>query len=182
MAGATPLHCKQFDCTESLEECWKAMQEPNGVFGFQESHPMAGSDLLVEIAYFTGGKVDFYSTQFFGFICKDLELAQKWRKGLHALISQNGFNSNRYAPPISLMNHVYTRYDLSTAFDTLFEGRNYIGRDILLQFLGEIQRDPRLNEVLDPMPTLADCDEIINRFEEDEKLRSTLIPPPRSIP
>ncbi|XP_031839544.1 1-phosphatidylinositol 4,5-bisphosphate phosphodiesterase [Nomia melanderi] len=66
------------------------------------------------------------------------------------------------------------RNDIEELFQSITKGKSdTINLGQLVQFMNEKQRDPRLNEILYPLYDEKRCTEIINDYEEDEKVRNS---------
>ncbi|XP_053974443.1 1-phosphatidylinositol 4,5-bisphosphate phosphodiesterase-like isoform X1 [Hylaeus volcanicus] len=65
------------------------------------------------------------------------------------------------------------RNDIEELFQSITKGHSEsITLAQLVQFMNEKQRDPRLNEILYPLYDEKRCTEIINDYEEDEKMKA----------
>ncbi|XP_078032507.1 1-phosphatidylinositol 4,5-bisphosphate phosphodiesterase [Augochlora pura] len=65
------------------------------------------------------------------------------------------------------------RNDIEELFQSITKGKSdTINLGQLVQFMNEKQRDPRLNEILYPLYDEKRCTEIINDYEQDEKVKN----------
>ncbi|XP_076235984.1 1-phosphatidylinositol 4,5-bisphosphate phosphodiesterase isoform X1 [Calliopsis andreniformis] len=65
------------------------------------------------------------------------------------------------------------RNDIEELFQSITKGHSdTISLGQLVQFMNEKQRDPRLNEILYPLYDEKRCTEIINDYEQDEKVKN----------
>eukprot|EP01147_Barroeca_monosierra_P002092 gene2092-5146_t len=82
---------------------------------------------------------------------------------------------------LEILDAVYLREDLKIAFESIVgSGDSWDDIDLdmtltteqLVSLLSEDQRDPRLNEILSPLPTKEDCRVIINTYESQTANRA----------
>eukprot|EP00045_Choanoeca_perplexa_P009488 m.91824 g.91824 ORF g.91824 m.91824 type:complete len:1151 (+) comp14919_c0_seq2:95-3547(+) len=112
-------------------------------------------------------------------ICKDARepALEFFKESEHFQDIHNGksvIDINHVSLPMfeKLLSQVYARPELEAVLESQF-GKVTIGISVqqLQDFLGQHQRDPRLNEILDPLPTGEVCEAIIAEFEPDLTLR-----------
>eukprot|EP00730_Choanoeca_flexa_P016287 TRINITY_DN7664_c1_g1_i1.p1 TRINITY_DN7664_c1_g1~~TRINITY_DN7664_c1_g1_i1.p1 ORF type:complete len:1148 (+),score=314.48 TRINITY_DN7664_c1_g1_i1:83-3526(+) len=111
-------------------------------------------------------------------VCKDardatLEFFKKepaFHETVHDIKSSVDINKVDLLTYERLLGAIYARPDLDL-LRPLFNDNDTITAAQLKKFLNEHQRDPRLNEILDPLATDEDCQAIIAEFERDPHLR-----------
>uniref|UniRef100_A0AAR2LIZ3 1-phosphatidylinositol 4,5-bisphosphate phosphodiesterase n=1 Tax=Pygocentrus nattereri TaxID=42514 RepID=A0AAR2LIZ3_PYGNA len=114
---------------------------------------------------------DLVNLSFMYMLADSADTAKKWMEGLKSVI--HNFKANNVCPMTCLKKQGVTiTVGISSHFTSvIFNAGSYILIFILVSFLNENQRDPRLNEILFPFYDPKRVMQIIEKYERDEDLK-----------